>query len=50
MNTIGNISENERNSYNTLIKNIKEVKLQEFQFKVNYHILVTNPFFIKLKR
>ena len=50
VNTIGNISENEWNSYNTLIKNIKEVKLQEFQFKVNYHILVTKSFLLKIKK
>ena len=37
VNIIVIISENERNSYNTMIKNIKEVKLQEFQFKVNNH-------------
>ena len=54
MNTIRNISENEWNSYNTLIKNIKEVKLQEFQFKVNYHMLVTKssifPNLLKIKK
>ena len=49
MNTIGNISENEWNSYYTLIKNIKEVKLQEFQFKVSY-ILVTKSFLLKIKK
>ena len=50
VNTIGNISENEWNSYITLIKNILEVKLQEFQFKVNYHILVTKSFLLKIKK
>ena len=30
VNIIGNISENVWNSYNTMTKNIKEVKLQEF--------------------
>ena len=47
---IGNILENELNSYNTMIKNIKEVKLQEFQFKVNSHILVTKSFLLKIKK
>ena len=50
VNIIGNISENEWNSYNTMIKNIKEVKLQEFQFKVNNHILVTKSFLLKVKK
>ena len=50
VNTIGNISENEWNSYYTLIKNIKEVKFQEFQFKVKYHILVTKSFLLKIKK
>ena len=50
MNIIGNISENEWNSYNTMIKNINEVKLQEFQFKVNNHILVTKSFLLKIKK
>ena len=47
---IGNISENDRNSYNSMIKNIKEVKLQEFQFKVNNHIFVTKSFLLKIKK
>ena len=50
VNIIGNISENEWNSYNSMIKNIKEVKLQEFQFKVNNHILVTKTFLLKIKK
>ena len=50
VNIIGNISEKEWNSYNTLTKNIKEVKLQEFQFKVNNHILVTKSFLHKIKK
>ena len=50
VNIIGNISENEWNSYNTMTKNIKEVKLQEFQFKGNNHILVTKSFLLKIKK
>ena len=50
VNIIGNISENDWNSYNTMTKNIKEVKLQEFQFKVNNHILVTKSFLLKIKK
>ena len=50
VNITGNISENEWNSYNTMTKNIKEVKLQEFQFKVNNHILVTKSFLPKIKK
>ena len=42
VNIFGNISENEWNSYNTMTKNIKGVKLQEFQFKVNNHIYSTS--------
>ena len=30
--------------------NTKEVKLQEFQFKVNNHILVTKSFLLKIKK
>ena len=33
-----------------MTKNIKEVKLQEFQFKVNNHILVTKSFLLKIKK
>ena len=49
VNIIVIISENEWNSYNTMVKNIKEVKLQEFQFKVNNHKLVTMSFLLKIK-
>ena len=50
MNIIGNISENEWNNNYIMTKNIKEVKLQEFQFKVNNHILVTISFLLKIKK
>ena len=40
----------EWNSYNDTIKNIKEVKLQEFQFKVNNHNLVTKSFLHKINK
>lgn len=35
VNILGNTTQEEWNSYNDIIKNIKEVKVQEFQFKVN---------------
>ena len=50
VNTIGNITENELIRYNTMIKIIKEVNLQEIQFKVNNHILVTKSYLQKLIR
>ena len=31
-----------------MIKNIIEAKLQEYQFKVNNHMLVTQSFLIKI--
>ena len=50
LNTFGNITENEWNSYTTIIKNIKEVKLQEFQFKVYNHTIVTKSFLLKINK
>ena len=50
VNILGNITQEEWNSYNDAIKNIKEVKLQEFQFKVNNHILVTKSFLHKINK
>ena len=50
VNILGNITQEEWNSYNDTIKNIKEVKLQEFQFKVNNHILVTKSFLHKINK
>lgn len=47
-NIIGNITQEQWNGYNSLIKDIKEVKLREFQFKINNHILVTRSFLYKI--
>ena len=47
MNTIG-ITPEEWNFFNGIVRNTQEVKLKDFQFKINNHILVTNHFFIKL--
>ena len=46
----GNISEKEWKLYNTSIKATKEVKLADFQYKINNKILVTNCFCSKSKR
>ena len=50
VNILGNLTQEEWNSYNDTIKNIKEVKLQEFQFKVNNLILVTKSFLHKINK
>ena len=47
MNTIG-ITPEEWNFFNGIVRNTQEVKLKDFQFKINNHILVTKSFFIKL--
>ena len=43
----GNISDQEWKLYSYSIKDIKEVKLADFQYKINNKILVTNFFFIQ---
>ena len=50
VNIIGNITQEEWNSINVNIKNIKEVKLKDFQFKINNHILVTKSFLFKINK
>ena len=45
---LGDIQPDEWNTYNRIIKDIKETKLKEFQFKINNHILVTKSFFYKI--
>ena len=50
MNTFGNITENEWNGYNNMLKNIQEVTLQEFQFKFNDYILVTKFFLLVINK
>ena len=46
-NIIGNITQEEWNNINV---NIKEVKLKDFQFKINDHILVTKSFLFKINK
>lgn len=50
VNELGNISEIDWKLYHSGIKQIKEVKLADFQFKVNNKILVTNSFLFKIKK
>ena len=49
-NQLGNIKNNEWKLYNSSIKDIKEVKLADFQYKINNNILVTNSFLFKIKK
>ena len=46
-NQFGNISDKEWKVYNTSIKDTKEVKLADLQYKINNEILVTNCFYPK---
>ena len=46
----GNISDKEWKLYNTSIKDTKEVKLADFQYKINNKMLVTNCFYSKSRR
>ena len=48
-NQFGNTSDKEWKLYNYSIKDIKEVKLADFQYKINNKILVTNSFLFKIK-
>ena len=47
---IGNISENEWKSYLLSTKKWHEVKLQDFQYKINNHILVKSSFLAKINK
>lgn len=49
-NELGNITINEWKLYNSSLKNISEIKLRDFQFKINNRILVTNTFLYKIKK
>ena len=40
--TLGQINENEWKLYHSSINKVKEVKLKDFQYKINNKILVTN--------
>ena len=48
--TLGDITENEWKTYHSYITNIKEIKLRDFQYKINNKILVTNSFLRKINR
>ena len=41
---VGNLNENDFVNHNRVIKNLKEVTLQDFQFKITNKILVTKSF------
>ena len=43
----GNFSQHELQKYNSMIKDLNEVALKEFQFKIINKILVTKSFFTK---
>ena len=49
MNTIG-ITPEEWNFFNGIERNTQEVKLKDFQFKINNHILVTKSFLYKINK
>ena len=48
--TLGDITENEWKPYHSYITHIKEIKLRDFQYKINSKILVTNSFLRKINR
>ena len=50
MKELGEIDQEEWNSFNKMVKNIEEIKLKEFQFKINNHILVTKSFLYKINK
>ena len=47
---LGDITSEEMNVYNRNLKYVKEIKLRDFQFKINHRILVTNSFLLKIKK
>ena len=49
-NQFGNINDYDWKLYNSSIKGTKEVKLADFQYKINNKILVTNSFLFKIKK
>ena len=50
INEIGDIQIDEWKKINKKLNHIKEVKLRDFQFKINNCILVTNSFLFKIKK
>lgn len=49
-NEVGDISTDEWKSINKNLHKIKEIKLRDFQFKINNRILVTNTFLFKINK
>ena len=49
MNEVGYINDQEWNGYNTTIKDLNEVALKDFQFKLNNKIPVTKTFLHKIR-
>lgn len=47
---VGNINEMEWNNFYLVIKSLKEVKLKDFQYKINNKILVTKSFLHKINK
>ena len=47
---IGNITEEEQRKVNSNLRYINEIKLRDFQFKINNKILVTNSFLYKINK
>ena len=45
---VGDISDNDLRLFNASISKFREVKLQDFQFKINNKILITNYFLWKI--
>lgn len=50
INELGNITNEEWNCYNQFLKTLKEIKLRDFQFKINNRILVTKSFLYKINK
>ena len=50
LNEVGDISGEEWKNINRNLTYIKDVKLRDFQFKINNRILVTNTFLFKIKK
>ena len=47
---LGDISKEEKSQYNSALNDIKEVKLKDFQYKINNRILATNSFLYKINK
>lgn len=47
---LGNINKEDWNNYNMVLNDINEIKLRDFQYKINNKILVTKSFLFKIKK